>query len=299
MQQRNQDNAPRLSTGLDRLDDLLGGGLLPGTLTVAVGATGIGKTQLGLHFAEAGRASDGRPGVIFDMSCRGDSQAHGAYARRLFGRELRHADPTQLTRADGFFDPSRDHGDYLHVFDYRGRRPHRRESDFDQWQAWNAELTAKLNATIGFFYGNFIRGVRRAVIDGIDPTDDQVDSVQWDLFEYVYQQILRKDCEWVARDLFRQNYRAESDRVSKHRYETEDVACLLLCTSQEVTIDALLERLLETGDWLANANTVIYLGKRKRGDQVERALHVAKHRGSAASDEIVPFQIAEDGIRFE
>jgi len=42
---------PRLSTGIPALDDLLGGGLLPGRLAVVVGATGIGKTQLGLQFA--------------------------------------------------------------------------------------------------------------------------------------------------------------------------------------------------------------------------------------------------------
>ena len=35
---------------------MLGGGLLPGTLTVVYGATGIGKTHLGLTFADHGRA---------------------------------------------------------------------------------------------------------------------------------------------------------------------------------------------------------------------------------------------------
>ena len=34
----------RQSTGIPALDELLGGGLLPGTLTVVVGATGMGKT---------------------------------------------------------------------------------------------------------------------------------------------------------------------------------------------------------------------------------------------------------------
>jgi len=40
--------AKRQSTGVAGLDEMLGGGLLPGTLTVVVGSTGIGKTQLGL-----------------------------------------------------------------------------------------------------------------------------------------------------------------------------------------------------------------------------------------------------------
>ena len=39
----------RLSTGIAALDELLDGGLLPGRLTVVVGATGIGKTQLGCN----------------------------------------------------------------------------------------------------------------------------------------------------------------------------------------------------------------------------------------------------------
>src|SRR5213593_1241971 len=61
----------RVSTGLDRLDRMLGGGLLPGTLTVAYGATGIGKTHLGLVFAHHGRRQDGAPGLLFDMNARG------------------------------------------------------------------------------------------------------------------------------------------------------------------------------------------------------------------------------------
>src|SRR5215475_13090652 len=78
----------RLSTGLADLDSLLGGGLLPGTLTVVAGATGIGKTQLGLHFADRGKAAEGERGIIFDMTSRGDSQNQDYYARRLFDWRL-------------------------------------------------------------------------------------------------------------------------------------------------------------------------------------------------------------------
>jgi len=48
----------RLSTGVPGLDQHLGGGLLPGTLTVVIGATGIGKTQFGIQFANAGMAAE-------------------------------------------------------------------------------------------------------------------------------------------------------------------------------------------------------------------------------------------------
>lgn len=74
----------RISTGIAELDRMLGGGLLPGTLTVVMGATGIGKTQLGLQFAAAGKAQEGQTGIVFDMTSRGDGQNHLEYARRMF-----------------------------------------------------------------------------------------------------------------------------------------------------------------------------------------------------------------------
>ena len=66
----------RVSTGSPRLDEMLGGGLLPGTLTVVYGATGIGKTHLGLSFGHHGLRAEGAPGLVFDMNVRGDSQQH-------------------------------------------------------------------------------------------------------------------------------------------------------------------------------------------------------------------------------
>ena len=53
----------RLGFGIEGLDERLGGGLIPGTLTVIAGATGVGKTQLGLRWADAGREAEGRRGL--------------------------------------------------------------------------------------------------------------------------------------------------------------------------------------------------------------------------------------------
>src|SRR5438105_6412364 len=144
---------PRLSTGVAGLDGLLGGGLLPGTLTVVAGATGIGKTQLGLQFAHAGKSQEGKPGILFDMTCRGDSQSHADYARRLFGWELARADAAAKMDAQHVFDAVSPHADYLHVFDYHGRRVTRNDVDEEAWRLWHAELAARLGVTIGFFYG--------------------------------------------------------------------------------------------------------------------------------------------------
>ena len=291
-------DGPRLSTGVDGLDELLGGGILPGTLTVVVGATGIGKTQLGLQFAHAGDAQEGVPGILFDMSARGDSQNHADYARRMFGWELDPIEPRDRVVLDDFFD-RRWHGDYLHVFDYRGRRVTKDDLDSDAWQDWQAEVARKLNTSIAFFYGNFVRGVRRAVVDGIEPVDRPSDSVQIELFEYVYHQILRKDPEWVARDLFREHYRRNAEAVAANVYDPSHVGCMVLCTSHETILEGLVERPLDEGDLLSNANTVIYLGKIRERTYFRRAIYVAKHRGSAATDEIIPFRIDEGGIRLE
>lgn len=293
----------RLLTGIPGLDELLGGGLIPGTLTAVVGATGIGKTQLGVQFARAGLLSSlapspqspaPRPGIIFDMSSRGDSQSHAEYARRIFDWKLTVADADKQVQLDSFF--SSEPGEYLHIFDYAGRRVTKRDLDWDDWHTWQAQLNARLRAAIGFLYGNFVRGCERVVIDGIEPTDRPGESIQFNLFEYLYHQILRKDPEWVARDLFREAYLRNAAEISKHIYDPARIGCLLLYTSHETMLDDLISRRLDEGDVLSNANTIIYMGKVRSGDRLTRALYIAKHRGSACDERIVPYTIGNDGV---
>jgi circadian clock protein KaiC len=59
------DEAPRtkLSTGVDALDAMLGGGLTEATMTALVGPTGSCKTSLGLQFL--GKSSAEEPGLLF------------------------------------------------------------------------------------------------------------------------------------------------------------------------------------------------------------------------------------------
>jgi RecA-superfamily ATPases implicated in signal transduction len=296
----------RQATGVPGLDDLLGGGLLPGTLTVVVGATGIGKTQLGLQYANAGSAQEGQRGVVFDCSARGDSQSHAEYARRMFGWQMTAADAGQPVDLEQFFadnvagtlrEPTT--CDYLHLFDYRGRRVTRRDLDWDDWQNWQAELNARLRAGIAFLYGNFTRGVRRVVMDGIEPTDRPSESIQFNLLEYVYHQILRKDPEWVARDLFREAYRRHADEAAEHTYDPGQIGCLLLYTSHETMLDDLISRPLDEGDVLSNANSLIYLGKVRDGNRIGRGLYIAKHRGSACDERIAAYTIGERGLAIE
>ncbi len=285
-----------MSTGISELDAHLGGGLLPGTLTVLAGATGIGKTQLGLDFLNAGLAQEGRRGVVFDMSSRGDSQNHAAYAATHFDWPLRAmpADlpplPDRIWAADG------DLGDYLNLFQHTGRRVTRRDLGFDDWLNWKADLAKQLSTAIYFFYGHFIRGVRRAAVDGMEPVDRPSESVQFELFEYIYHQILRKESDWVARDLLREHYRANEDAVARHAYDHRQIGCLLLYTTRENMLEDLIGRPLDEGDALSNANTVIFLGRVRDGNRLGRALYIAKHRGSRCSEEIIPYRIDDGGV---
>jgi KaiC/GvpD/RAD55 family RecA-like ATPase len=289
----------RFSTGVAGLDALLGGGLLPGTLTVAVGASGIGKTQLGIQFAAAGQGQEGRRGILFDMNARVDSQSHDDYAQRMFDWRLQEAESDGPPDALTVLQPDYNPGEFLHVFRHDGRRMNQRDVSFDTWHDWQAELASKLHATIAFFYGNFTRGCRRAVVDGVEPTERQSQSIQFELFEYVYHQILRKEHDWVARDLLRQHFRSHSDWVEAHAYDHRQIACLLLYTSHETMLDRLIERPLDDGDLLAGANTVIYMGKVRNGQRLDRGLYIAKHRGSACSDHIATYRIGDDGLRID
>ncbi|HUY89309.1 MAG TPA: hypothetical protein VMV10_11290 [Pirellulales bacterium] len=62
-------------------------------------------------------------------------------------------------------------------------------------------------------------------------------------------------------------------------------------------LEELIVRKLDEGDLLSNANTLIYLGRVREQSKLGRALYVAKHRGSACTDEIVPYTIDDRGLR--
>lgn len=289
----------RLKTGIDEIDEALGGGLIPGTLTVVMGATGIGKTQLGLRFADEGLQQEGQRGVVYDMTSRGDSQNHADYAKRLCDWTMSSLNPDAPFDPASVWNPDSARRDYLHIFSRGGRRVTLSDLTHDEWREFKADLARRLDRTIGFFYGNFVHGVRRCVIDGIEPTDRMSDSFQIDQCEYIYEQILRKEHDWLARDLFRVQYRSHETKVRSNAYDHGDISGLLLYTTHETMLDQLIERPIQSGDLLSNANTVILMGKQRRNDRVGRALHIAKHRGSACDDAIIPFRITESGIECE
>ena len=288
----------RQAFDLKVLDRMLGGGLLPGTLTVVAGATGAGKTQLGLRWADAGRHDGGaRRGVVCDLASRGDTQNHVGYARDQFDWSLAEEKTDAPLDLERVFDTPV--GDYFHPFAHAGRRVTRRDLDADDWHAWKSDLARVLRLSVGFFYRNFIHGSRRVVVDGIEPVERFSESIQFEFFEYLYHNILRKESDWAARELFRELYRKNQDAVAARPYDCGAIGCLYLYTTPKILLDEMIAEPLGEGDVFANANTIILMGRVRREHGLGRALYVAKHRGSACEDEIQPYHINERGIIFE
>ncbi|MHC5540944.1 RAD55 family ATPase [Singulisphaera rosea] len=289
----------RQEFGIGVLDQMLGGGLLPGTLTVLAGATGAGKTQLGLRWANRGAEAEGQRGVICDLTSRGDAQNHAGYAESQFGWNLSEYPVEGQPDLDAVWDFSRPIGDYFHPFSKSGRRVTRRDLEADDWHAWKSDLARVLRKSVCYFYEHFVRGTRRVVVDGIEPTERFGDSIQFEYFEYLYHNVLRKEDAWAARELFREHFRSNSPKVDAHPYNHKQIGCLYLYTTPHILLDDLMAEPIGEGDIFSNANTIILMGRTREAGRLGRALYVAKHRGSACGDEIRPYHLTDEGLVFD
>lgn len=281
------------STGIDFVDDMLGGGVQPGSHVVVRGATGVGKTQLGLAFLDAGRKQEGERGIIMDLASRGDSQQHLEYARRLFDWELTSGD----LPLDNFWNGHFSRLDYFTSFNYSGRRVVRDNMTEEEWRAWKRTLNEKLQSVVAYLYYHFVHGVRRLVVDGIEPFDVAGDSIQIELFEYILHRILHKRHDLVARDLFRGKWLEVKDAVAAHPYPNEDLASLFLQTTREVDIEDLIRAQTQEDDLTTNATTILLLGRLMDGPKVRRAAFCLKNRGHRCADEMVFFEVTDEGLK--
>jgi KaiC/GvpD/RAD55 family RecA-like ATPase len=290
---------PRVSTGIPKLDEMLGGGLLPGTLAVVYGATGIGKTHLGLTVANHGASQEGARGVVLDMNGRGDSQQHDEYATRLFAWDLRpwthtvtpmaHPYPTAadmecfysnalrwVGRVRDFQVPTADGG---HEFDWN----------------WKSAYNQALYTIRPFLYFHLAAGTRRVVVDGVEPMDAPADSIQSHMFNDVYHTIVHRDAETLGMEICLPVWRHRAF-IDAHRYDHAAVTTLLLVTTEDTRLEDLLARKVATGDIGATANTIIVMGSERVGNRLARMMSIVKHRGSAMSDEIVEYRIGAKGL---
>ncbi len=287
----------RQSTGIARLDTALGGGLLPGTLTVIVGATGVGKTQLGIQWCSHGKVQEGRSGALVDMSSRGDPQNHADYAMRLARWSLTEQIPARLPNSEVFENLDK-LANFFSFMGFDGKRVLRSQLDVDQYHAWQSQLNRRTPILAEFVYRQLIAGARRFLVDGIEPQDRPEDSLQLEMFEYMYHRLIRQEHDWLARELFRQEFRSLENQVRAFAYENTDASAAVLVTTRESLLDQLIEKPLASGDLLAGANTVLLMGRTQEQGRMGRGLFIAKHRGSYCDDSILPFSITDAGLSF-
>lgn len=285
----------RLSSGIVELDRMLGGGFLPGSLIMLVGATGVGKTQLGMSFIHRGIDGDGCRGAIIDLSSRGDSQNHVGYYQRLFEQTLLVHDPEQMPER-GPLSTQRP-ADLISFLGYSGRRVMRSQMEADQWHSWQSEMNRRTPQLFRYVYNHLSHGTRRFVVDGIEPTESSNESLQLDLVELIYHRMLRQEHDWLAREVLRESYLANEQLVAQRAYNHQHACAMVLVTTAESLLDRLIQQPLASGDLAAGANTVILLGRRPVNDRMDRALYIAKHRGSYCDQRIVSFDIDELGLK--
>lgn len=78
----------RVQLGISGLDEMLHGGVLPGSITLLQGAPGVGKTTVGMQFLYEGAKRHGEPGLLvtfeqFPHTLYRDAEAHGWDLREL------------------------------------------------------------------------------------------------------------------------------------------------------------------------------------------------------------------------
>jgi len=290
----------RVSTGSERLDAMLGGGLLPGTLTVMYGATGIGKTHMGLAFCHHGRRAEGRPGLVFDMNARGDSQQHHAYAARLYGWDLKRWSHAVTPMAQPYPPAEQMEAFYCDAFpwvgklrDYQVPTPDGLEFDWN----WKAVYNHALYTVRPFVYFHLAAGSRRVMVDGVEPMDVPGEYIQPYIFDDLYRKIIHRDSETLGMEICLPVWQHRAF-IDAHRYDHAAVTTVLLVTTEETRLEHLIARKVAAGDIGAVANTILVMGSERTGTRLGRFLCVVKHRGSAMSDEIAEYRITGRGIEF-
>src|SRR6266436_5822020 len=278
----------RASTGIDRLDEMLGGGLLPGTLCVVYGATGIGKTHLGLHFAHAGEATEGSPGIFFDMNSRGEWQLkRWTHTVTPMSEPFPPADQMDACYCDALPWVGK-------LRDYQVPTP---DGSLELDWNWKAEYNHALYTVRPFIYFQLGAGCRRVVVDGIEPMDVPGDYIQPFLFDELYRKTIHRDSETLGMEICLPVWK-HREFIDSHRYDHATVTTMLLVTTEETQLEHLIARKVASGDIGAVANTIVVMGSERVENRIGRFLCVVKHRGSAKSDDIAEFRMTERGLEF-
>lgn len=262
----------RISTGLLALDEMLGGGLIPGTTTVIRGKYGSGKSILGTHIAHAGIQQDKYPGLIADVS-NGDSQNHIQYAHAFLGWDIkpwpcesRALQPSKLKKPTFSL--------LEHPYCYN---PSMNFESTDPSRCLGEDF---------FFIHQLKAGAKRVVIDGIDP----------------YRRISERSQIGRIYDCLQQLWKGRIWEIGNYQMDVNDLTLVVLETTSEQNLKSMMTKEWEDPTLLAQANTVIYLGDwtdgAQLGQEVPTAIYISKHRGSSLDKSVRQMILRDDQVIF-
>jgi PAS domain-containing protein len=239
--------------------------------------------------------------AIISKTLEGVITSWNGGAERLYGWPLRRWTHTVMPMSDPYPPAAQLQACYLDVFPWVGRRRDYEVAtpdggrEFD-WN-WKAAYASAFYTARPFFYFHFANGSRRVVVDGIEPRESD-DSIQAHIVDDLYRKIIHRDAETLGMEICLPVWRHRAF-IESHQYDHSSITTLLLVTTEETRLEDLISRKVTAGDIGAVANTVLLLGREKVGLRVGRFVAVAKHRGSAMSDEIVEYRVGEQGLVFD
>src|SRR5260370_22001496 len=288
----------RVSPGSPKLDEMLGGGLLPRTLTVVYGATGIGTTHLGHYFCDHGARADAARGIVFDRTGRGTARQHHAYAARLHNWDLKRWTHTVLPMGEPYPSAEQMQAFYCDALPWVGKLrdyqvPAADGLEFD-WN-WKGQYNQALYTVRPFVYFHLGAGSRRLVVDGGEPMEVPGDYIQPYIFDDLYRKLIHRDSETLGMEICMPVWQHRAV-IEAHPSDHAAVTTLLLGTTEEAPLEHLIARKVAAGDVGAVANTIVAMGSERVGNPLGPLLCLVKHRGSAKSDDIVEYRVTERGF---
>ena len=323
----------RLTTGIAKLDDILGGGLIPGKKTLVYGATGVGKSVLGVEISHAGIQAEGHPGIILDVSHGLDSQSQLEYARGMLGWNLKNWMNLNQT---AFTPDDLKSSAYLNTllgliklnqYDLRHPRwlaqnffsyhlPRTRRIIVDGSEPYEMPSSSKtLNEIKSFFNElerlNEVHVITRNADFEVEPLplnakrywnlttsgDDVAKYVQTGEGQTKYGHYNAGSINW-DRYILRPNGQKEANAKAES-VKSNSIASVVMQTTEERDIFKLANQKAPAGSLDSEVSTVIVMGflpiTEQRQEQ-RRALVVIKYRGSTYDGLMAEYQITNRGL---
>ena len=217
----------RQKIGAPELDSRLCGGLFAGRLTVIAGPAGVGTRNLGVSFCGKQR------GIILDFSPDPDLFDYADVAMRQHGWKPRRFCPPEPFNPDFIWKRQGVRSDLFHIYQCldEADRPKRVPTE-DQYAGLCDKVTGRRNRIAAFLYANFIRGVNRLVIDGIESTASPFGQAQASLLDGILTDMVHVPPVDLARWVFGKKSGDHSGEIGARQYSPRKIGVVVVMRTQ-------------------------------------------------------------------